>query len=100
MVNTRFSNQLFRRGIFRAHGEMHKSDRHKLYMSHKFRPHAPPCLHKDPGAEKTKKPKRGCLHKTPGAEKTKKPKRVAPVGRTVPGAPTLRNAVRGCFYDF
>ena len=49
----------------------------KLCTLHKSYPSKPPCAHKTPGAEKTKKPKRGWLHKTPGAEKTKKPKRVA-----------------------
>ena len=52
-----------------------------------------PRLHKTPGAEKTKKTKRGWLHKTPGAEKTKKPKRVTP------GAPPHRITRRG-FYAF
>ena len=57
-VNPRFSNQLFRRGIFRAVGGMHKSGRPKLYTLHKFRPPSPPWLHKTPGGEKGKKDNR------------------------------------------
>ena len=57
-VNPRFSTQLFRRGIFRAVGGMHKSDRHKLYTLHKFRPPSPPWLHKTPGGKKGKKDNR------------------------------------------
>ena len=61
----------------------------------------PPWLHKTPGAEKTKKPKRGGASIRPrGQKRLKSQKGLTPVGRTVPGAPMLRNAVRGCFYDF
>ena len=88
-------------GTVRPTGGMHKSDRHKLYTLHKFRPPSPTWLHKTPGAEKTKKPKRGGASIRPrGQKRLKSQKGLTPVGRTVPGAPMLRNAVRGCFYDF
>ena len=56
---------------------MHKSDRRKLYTSHKFRPLTPPGSIRPRGVKRRKSQKGGWLHKTPGAEKTKKPKRVA-----------------------